>query len=156
MWISHCYTWQSLEQRLYSYYPCSWGVSGALHLQAALAGVIFCLGYSTVGLPWVSSVDVWVLRNESLWTVSGQEWSSTKQKCFMCREGAWTELAVQVTLMVGIQRRMHGLHKFFATYKGGFSTHIHPLNQHEFNPPKRPSLSPTYGTIHLVPKGTFF
>ncbi|GEM_PF-6591512 len=58
-----------LELKLFNYvlrFPRSWGVSGALYLQSATAGVIFCLGYSIVKLPYISDVDVWVLRNKNL------------------------------------------------------------------------------------------
>ena len=44
-------------------FPRSRGVSGALNLQSAIAGVIFCLGFLFVGLAFVSDVDVLVLRN---------------------------------------------------------------------------------------------
>lgn len=54
-------------------FPRSRGVSGVLYLQSALAGVIFCLGWIIVGLPFISGDDVWVLRNRNLRTVSGQE-----------------------------------------------------------------------------------
>lgn len=47
-------------------FPCSRGDSGALYLQSAIAGVIFCLGSFIVGLPFISDVDVWVLRNKNL------------------------------------------------------------------------------------------
>ena len=46
--------------------PCSRGVSGALYLQSAIAGVMFCLGYFLVELPLVSDVDALVLRNGNL------------------------------------------------------------------------------------------
>ena len=59
--------------------PRSWGVSGALYLQSALAEVISAFGYLLVELPFVSGVDVLVLRNGNFRTVSGQEWSSTKR-----------------------------------------------------------------------------
>lgn len=54
-------------------FPHSRGVSGALYLQSAIAGVLFCLGYIFVKLPFVSDVDVWVLRNRNSRIVSGQE-----------------------------------------------------------------------------------
>lgn len=60
--------------------PGSWGVSGTLYQQSAIAGVIFCPGSFIVRQPLVSGVDVRVLRNRNLRTVSGQEWSSTKQE----------------------------------------------------------------------------
>ena len=47
-------------------FPCSRGDSGALNLQSATAGVMFCLGSIFVGLPSISDVDVWVLRNRNL------------------------------------------------------------------------------------------
>ena len=43
--------------------PHSRGVSGALYLQSAIAGVIFCPGCLFAELPLVSGVEVWVLRN---------------------------------------------------------------------------------------------
>ena len=61
-------------------FPHSRGVSGALYLQSATAGVMPIWGLYPVELPSISGVDVWVLRNRNLWTVSGQECSSTKQK----------------------------------------------------------------------------
>ncbi len=39
------------------------GVSGALYLQSAIAGVMSCLGFIIVELPLESGVDVLVLRN---------------------------------------------------------------------------------------------
>ena len=47
-------------------FPRSRGVSGALYLQAARAGVMFCPGCFTVKLPLVRGVDVLVLRNGNL------------------------------------------------------------------------------------------
>ena len=47
-------------------FPCSWGVSGALYLQSATAGVISCLGLVFVELPFISGVDVLVSRNRNL------------------------------------------------------------------------------------------
>ena len=46
--------------------PCSRGVSGALYLQSAIAGVMAGPGSYSVGLPKVSGVDVWVLRDRNL------------------------------------------------------------------------------------------
>ena len=46
-------------------FPCSRGVSGALNLQSAIAGVIFCRGHLIAKPPYVSDVDVWVLRNRN-------------------------------------------------------------------------------------------
>jgi len=69
------------KQRLTNYvikFPCSRGDSGALYLQSAPAGVMSHLGPSIAGLPLISGDDVWVLRNRTSWTVSGQECSSTK------------------------------------------------------------------------------
>ncbi len=59
-------------------FPRSRGVSGALYLQSAIAGVISFRGFCFVRLPSISGVDVWVLRNRNLRTVSGWEHSSTK------------------------------------------------------------------------------
>ena len=61
-------------------FPYSRGGSGALYLQSAIVGVIFRRGRFIVKLPLVSGVDVWVLRDGNLRTVSGQECSSTKQE----------------------------------------------------------------------------
>jgi len=47
-------------------FPRSRGASGALYLQSALAGVMFFPGYFFVEQPFISGVDVWVLRNENL------------------------------------------------------------------------------------------
>ena len=47
-------------------FPRSRGDSGALNLQSAPAGVIPCLGQNIAELPYVSGVDVWVLRNGNL------------------------------------------------------------------------------------------
>lgn len=47
-------------------FPRSRGDSGALNLQSAPAGVIPCLGQNIAELPYVSGVDVWVLRNRNL------------------------------------------------------------------------------------------
>ena len=52
--------------RMLIIFPCSWGVSGALYLQSATAGVISCLGLVTVELPSISGVDVLVSRNGNL------------------------------------------------------------------------------------------
>jgi 3',5'-cyclic AMP phosphodiesterase CpdA len=46
--------------------PHSRGDSGALYLQSATAGVLFCLGYFLVKLPRVSGADVLVSRNGTL------------------------------------------------------------------------------------------
>ena len=53
----------------------------------------------SVWLPLVSDVDVWVLRDRCLRTVSGWEQSSTKQDVSGRREGAWAELTAKVTLI---------------------------------------------------------
>ena len=60
-------------------FPYSRGGSGALYLQSAIVGVIFHRGRFIVRLHLISGVDVWVLRDGNLRTVSGQECSSTKQ-----------------------------------------------------------------------------
>ena len=60
-------------------FPRSRGVSGALYLQSALAGVISGLGCLLVEPPFASGVEAWVLCNRNLRIVSGQEWSSTKK-----------------------------------------------------------------------------
>ena len=54
-------------------FPCSRGDSGALYLQSAIAGVLSRLGSFDGEPPGVSGVDVLVLRNRNLRTVSGQE-----------------------------------------------------------------------------------
>ena len=46
--------------------PRSRGDSGALYLQSAPAEVMPCLGSVIAELPYVSGVDVWVLRNGNL------------------------------------------------------------------------------------------
>ena len=46
-------------------FPRSRGDSGALYLQSAPAEVISRLGCDLAGLPLVSGVDVWVLRNRT-------------------------------------------------------------------------------------------
>ena len=46
-------------------FPCSRGVSGALYLQSAIAGVMVGLGLFLVELPSVSGVDVLVLRDRN-------------------------------------------------------------------------------------------
>ena len=46
-------------------FPRSRGDSGALYLQSAPAEVISRLGCELAGLPLVSGVDVWVLRNRT-------------------------------------------------------------------------------------------
>ncbi len=46
--------------------PRSRGISGALYLQSAIAGVMSCLGLSDSMQPSVSSDDVWVLRSKNL------------------------------------------------------------------------------------------
>ena len=55
----------SLETRL-QYDSCSRGVSGTLHLQSAIAGVILRRGHMLVKLPLESDVDVWVSRDGNL------------------------------------------------------------------------------------------
>ncbi len=47
-------------------FPCSWGVSGALYSQSAIARVMAGLGLFLVELPLVSGVDVWVSRDRNL------------------------------------------------------------------------------------------
>ncbi len=46
--------------------PCSRGVSGALYLQSAIAGVMVGPGSVLVGLPSVSGVEAQVLRDRNL------------------------------------------------------------------------------------------
>ncbi len=53
--------------------PGSWGVSGTLYRQSAIAGVMCCLGFFAAWQPFVSDVDAGVLRNRSPRTMSGQE-----------------------------------------------------------------------------------
>ena len=55
-------------------------------------------------LPLVSDVDVWVLRDRCLRTVSGWEQSSTKQDFSVRRKGAWAELTAKVTLVEAFRR----------------------------------------------------
>ena len=45
--------------------PRSRGISGALYLQSAIAGVISGRGQFAVELPGISGVDVWVFRNRN-------------------------------------------------------------------------------------------
>ncbi len=55
--------------RYYNYvikFPCSRGVSGALYLQSAIAGVMVDFGVLLVRLPRVSGVEVLVLRDGNL------------------------------------------------------------------------------------------
>ncbi len=47
-------------------FPRSRGVSGALYLQSATAGVMPPLRIPIAWLPCISGVDVWVLRNRNL------------------------------------------------------------------------------------------
>ncbi len=47
-------------------FPRSRGVSGALYLQSATAGVMQNRGSFIAELPFISGVDVWVLRNRTL------------------------------------------------------------------------------------------
>ena len=47
-------------------FPCSRGDSGALYLQSAIAGVLSCLGSFDEELPFISGVDIRVLRNRNL------------------------------------------------------------------------------------------
>jgi len=47
-------------------FPSSWGSSGALYHQSAIVGVISGPGPFLVELPFISGVDVWVLRNRNL------------------------------------------------------------------------------------------
>ena len=63
--------------------PCSRGVSGALYLQSAIAGVLSRPGTILSEPPVISGVDGLVLRTRNLGTVSGRERSSTKQ-IFLC------------------------------------------------------------------------
>ena len=46
--------------------PRNRGDSGALYLQSATAGVMPNRGCFAVKLPFISDVDVWVLRNRNL------------------------------------------------------------------------------------------
>ena len=59
-WISMC------AQEQVKKLPRSRGDSGALYLQSAPAEVMPCLGSVIAELPYVSGVDVWVLRNGNL------------------------------------------------------------------------------------------
>ena len=72
---------------MYTYIVTNWefikflrsrGDSGALYLQSATAGVMVSLELFLAGLPLVSDVDIQVLRDRCLRTVSGWEQSSTK------------------------------------------------------------------------------
>ena len=92
-------------------FPRSRGVSGALYLQSAIAGVLVGLGSFLVGLPSKSDVDIWVLRDRNLWTVSGWEQSSTKQNLSVRREVAWVELTAKVTLVWALQSQSRGFKK---------------------------------------------
>lgn len=47
-------------------FPCNRGGSGALYLQSAIAGVLSCLGSFDKELPFISGVDIRVLRNRNL------------------------------------------------------------------------------------------
>ncbi len=47
-------------------FPCSRGVSGALYLQSAIAGVMPIGGFHIAELPLISGNDERVLRNRSL------------------------------------------------------------------------------------------
>ena len=91
-------------------FPRSRGVSGALNLQSAIAGVLISLGLFLAGLPLVSDVDIQVLRDRNLWTVSGWEQSSTKQNLSVRREVAWIELAAKVTLVGALQSWSRGFY----------------------------------------------
>ena len=92
-------------------FPCSRGVSGALYLQSAIAGVMTGLELIFAGLPLVSDVDIQVLRDRNLRTVSGWEQSSTKQNLSVRREAAWIELTAKVTLVEALQSWSHGFKK---------------------------------------------
>ncbi len=56
-----------------------WGVSGALYLQSAIAGLNVFLDEANGRLRRIRGVDAKVLCNRQLRTVSGQGCSSTKQ-----------------------------------------------------------------------------
>lgn len=45
--------------------PRSWGISGTLYLQSAIAGVMFGRGQAFMELPGISGVDIWVFRNRN-------------------------------------------------------------------------------------------
>ena len=45
--------------------PRSRGISGALYLQSATAGVMSGRGQPSVELPDISGVDIWVFRNRN-------------------------------------------------------------------------------------------
>ena len=97
--------------------PCSRGISGPLYLKSAIAGVMSGLGLVPVWLPFISGVEVWVLRNGCLRTVSGWEQSSTKQN-FPC--------AVRVPGGVNCKGNAYGFmfeagRTVFEFYKDGFS-----------------------------------
>ena len=47
-------------------YCARWGVSGALYLQSAIARVMSGPGFVLFVQPFISGVDVWVLRGGSL------------------------------------------------------------------------------------------
>ena len=107
------------------YLPClcynSFVLDGELavpcNLQSAIAGVMSGLGLVPVWLPFISGVEVWVLRNGCLRTVSGWEQSSTKQN-FPC--------AVRVPGGVNCKGNAYGFmfeagRTVFEFYKDGFS-----------------------------------
>ena len=53
--------------------PRSRGISGALYLQSAIAGVMFGRGLIFMEQPGVSGVDIWVFHDGNPRTMSGQE-----------------------------------------------------------------------------------
>ena len=53
--------------------PRSRGISGALNLQSAIAGVMFGRGLIFMEQPGVSGVDIWVFHDGNPRTMSGQE-----------------------------------------------------------------------------------
>ena len=87
------------------------------------------LGLVPVWLPFISGVEVWVLRNGCLRTVSGWEQSSTKQN-FPC--------AVRVPGGVNCKGNTYGFmfeagRTVFEFYKDGFSGfHISGVNRRFF------------------------
>jgi len=84
------------------------GGSGVLYSQSAVVRVMSVLDAALGSLPLGSGDEVRVLRNRSLWIVSGSEGSSTKQSTFVCSEGARMEPWNKVTCWAMRQKWMHG------------------------------------------------
>lgn len=97
-----------------------WGVSGALNLQSALARQNTFCGNFVLSRRYDRCVEIKVLCNDRLWTMSGSEGSSIKQLLSCAIRKLWWSICHIRSLRADFQER---LHSFFLI----FWSHFWPL-----------------------------